>query len=178
MLACCVPVQGNEIKSPLLLGRTGNDRISVGSAQRLRCVRQKTWISGQDNSLFGRFWDACHADGTVENLKESAAPCVTKAPIIGVSCVEKDPSNRAFDFLIAAEGAQAEHLESYRVPACTWAIFRNRGTLPMALVDAEMYAFTQWLPKSGYVHAFAPELEVYPEDGSVEFWLPVMEDQK
>lgn len=141
------------------------------------CVRGKrTWISGQDNSLFGRFWDACHADGTVDALKAAAKPEITNAPIMGISCVEKDPMNRAFDFLIAAEGAQVECLESYRVPACTWAIFRNRGTLPMALVDAEIYAFTGWLPQSGYVHALAPELEVYPADGSVEFWLPITEE--
>lgn len=136
---------------------------------------KKTWISGQDNGLFGRFWEECHADGTVDILKATAKPEITKAPIIGISCVEKDPANRAFDFLIAAEGAQAENLENDTVPACTWAIFRNKGALPVALVDAEMYAFTQWLPQSGYVHAFAPELEVYPEDGTVEFWLPVME---
>lgn len=138
---------------------------------------KRTWISGQDNSLFGRFWDACHADGTVDILKSLAKPEITNAPILGVSCVEKDPSNRAFDFFIAAEGAQAQGYESYTVPGGTWAIFRNRGELPMALVNAEMYAFTQWLPESGYVHAFAPELEVYPSDGSVEFWLPVMEEK-
>lgn len=136
---------------------------------------KRTWISGQDNSLFGRFWDVCHDDGTVDMLKAAAKPEITKAPIIGVSCVEKDPGNRAFDFYIAAEGAQVPGYECYTVPSCTWAIFRNRGKLPKSLVDAEMYAFTQWLPQSGYVHAPAPELEVYPEDGSVEFWLPIME---
>lgn len=136
---------------------------------------KRTWISGQDNSLFGRFWDACHGDGTVELLKASAKPEITKAPVIGISCVEKDPGNRAFDFCIAAEGAQVPGCESYTVSPCTWAIFRNRGKLPKSLVDAEMFAFTQWLPQSGYVHAPVPELEVYPEDGSVEFWLPIME---
>lgn len=30
---------------------------------------KKTWISGQDNSLFGRFWEVCHTDGTVDALK-------------------------------------------------------------------------------------------------------------
>ena len=45
----------------------------------------------------------------------------------------------------------------------------------MSLVSAEMYAFMEWLPKSGYIHAFAPELEVYlaNEKDSVEFWLPI-----
>ena len=136
---------------------------------------KRTWISGQDNSLFGRFWNACHDDETVDMLKAAAKPEITKAPIIGVSCVEKDPGDRAFDFYIAAEGAQVPGYESYTVLPYTWAIFRHRGKLPKSLVDAEMYAFTQWLPQSGYVHAHAPELEVYPEDGSVEFWLPIIE---
>lgn len=55
---------------------------------------KKTWISGQDNSLFGRFWEECHADGTVDALKSAAKPEIAKAPTIGVSCVEKDPANR------------------------------------------------------------------------------------
>ena len=134
---------------------------------------KSSWICGQDNSLFGDFWRECHADGTVAALKASANPKVTKADVLGVSRVEKDPKKRAFFFMIAGEGAQLEGGDTYTVPAATWAIFRNRGQLPMALVDAEMEAFMKWLPTSGYEHDFAPELEVYLPDGSVEFWLPV-----
>jgi AraC family transcriptional regulator len=58
-------------------------------------------------------------------------------------------------------------------------VFENRGALPFALIDSEMYAFREWLPNSGYDHANAPEMEVYPIDHStlggtlVEFWLPI-----
>lgn len=136
---------------------------------------KKTWISGQDNSLFAKFWDTCEKDGTVKLLKSLADPAITQAAIIGVSRVEDDPTNRAFDFYIASECAQAPGCESFTVPACTWAIFRNTGKPPMALVDAEMEAFMKWLPNSCYEHANAPEMEVYKQDGSVEFWLPVRE---
>ena len=71
-------------------------------------------------------------------------------------------------------------LESYQVPAATWAVFRNPGPMPGALIAAEMYAFTEWLPASGYRHAPAPELEVYLPEAVVrasgvlcEFWLPI-----
>ena len=65
-------------------------------------------------------------------------------------------------------------LESYTVPATTWAIFECHGKLPEAIVASEMYAFGEWLPSSGYVHALAPEMEVYPpRDGYCEFWLPI-----
>ena len=142
---------------------------------------QKTWISGQDNEQFGVFWRESHENGLIDTLRElrdhTPGP-VTKSLVFGVSCVEKDPSDRAFDFFIAAEimGKDiAEDLAHYTVPACKWAIFTNKGDLPMSLIDAEMYAFMEWLPSSAFKHANAPELEVYPaqDDALVEFWLPI-----
>ena len=46
----------------------------------------------------------------------------------------------------------------------------------MALIRAEMEAFMNWLPSSGYIHDNRPEIEVYPEGTGVyvEFWLPIM----
>lgn len=144
---------------------------------------EKTWITGQDNAQFGAFWDRAHRGGLIERLRAQnggEAGAVTKATTFGVSCVEKNPNDRAFYFYIAAEyTAQGiktpDQLESYEIPACTWAVFSNRGELPMSLVNAEMYAFMEWLPASGYAHALAPELEVYPAHDSklVEFWLPI-----
>lgn len=109
-----------------------------------------TWISGQDNQQFDDFWTLCHQDGTVNALKASAKPEVTHASVIGVSRVEKDPSNRAFDFMIAAEGAQLDGGDSYTVPACTWAVFHNQDNSVTALLDAEMECFMHWLPASPY----------------------------
>ena len=45
----------------------------------------------------------------------------------------------------------------------------------MALIRAEMEAFMNWLPSSGYIHDNRPEIEVYPEGTGVyvEFWLPI-----
>ena len=47
-------------------------------------------------------------------------------------------------------------------------------------MEAEIYAFTQWLPASGFSHALAPEMEVYlptrenGDEGGCEFWLPIV----
>lgn len=142
---------------------------------------KKCSISGQDNSQFESFWELSHKDGTVDELKEKSSnpnTNCTKSRIMGVSRVEKDPSNRAFDFYIAAECPIAEGYETFEIPKAMWAIFRNTGDVKIsALVDAEMYAFMEWLPKSDYVHAEAPELEVYPynDNNAVEFWLPITE---
>ena len=142
---------------------------------------KKCWVSGQDTEIFGDFWEESHKNGLVQRLKEMAGKqggTVTGSQVLGVSCVEKDPACRAFDFFIAAEAGDSlppQDLESYAVPECLWAIFSNRGAPPRALVEAEMYAMLEWLPASPYRHAHGPELEVYPLEDSrrVEFWLPL-----
>lgn len=149
-------------------------------------VGKKVWISGQDTSLFGRFWDQCRADGSLARLEQfhGAQPGPhTNGVTLGISCVEKDPANRAFYYMIAVETPEApDDLETYQVPAAQWAVFECRGAIPDALVEAEIYAFTQWLPGSGYVHAPAPEMEVYPPTASqdspcCEFWLPIEKEK-
>ena len=149
-------------------------------------IGKKTWISGQDNALFGRFWEQCRAEGLFEVFRQinglQAGP-QTRGVTLGVSCVEKDPQNRAFYYLIAIEKLQdcsVTGLESYSVPASQWAVFECHGKVPQAIVEAEIYAFTQWLPASEFVHANAPEMEVYPpeskgdsDDNYCEFWLPI-----
>ena len=138
----------------------------------------KTWISGQDNSQFAAFWADCEQKGIVEKLKAlSSDPTQnqTHSRILGVSRVENDPNDRAFDFYIASENSGGEGLETFTVEGGEWAIFERNSKSPMALIDAEMEAFMHWLPESGYVHDNRPELEVYPEGTGVyvEFWLPI-----
>ena len=148
-------------------------------------VGVKTWIGGtNDSEAFGRFWDECKNNGILDELSQVSGGRPgpqTGSMFLGLSAVDKDPSNRAFDFYAAVEGsaeAAESRFEHYPVPAATWAVFRTSGAMPDALIEAEMYAFRDWLPDSGYIHANAPELEVYPPSqlagGTlVEFWLPV-----
>lgn len=138
----------------------------------------KTWISGQDNSRFATFWADCEQKGIVERLKSlSSDPQQnqTHSRIIGVSRVENDPNNRAFDFYIVSESTGGKGLETFTIAGGDWAIFEGNGNTPMALIDAEMEAFMHWLPESGYVHDSRPEMEVYLEGTGVyvEFWLPI-----
>jgi AraC family transcriptional regulator len=151
-------------------------------------VGKKTWISGQDNSLFGQFWEQCAEEGLFEVFKQinglQPGP-QTRGVTLGVSCVEQDPAKREFYYLIATENPRdctPAGLESYQVPASQWAVFECRGKVPDSIVQAEIYAFTEWLPASGYIHESAPEIEVYPpesdgssDDNYCEFWLPIRE---
>jgi AraC family transcriptional regulator len=153
------------------------DRPAFGVAGR------STWIDGPDNEQFGRFWLDCGADGTFDRFHavSGLAPGPqTQGHVLGISRVEADPSNRSFGFMVAVEvpeGVDTGDLELYTVPAARWAIFEAHGSVPEALVTAEIYAFSEWLPASGYVHALAPEMEVYPPSPDAEpyceFWLPL-----
>lgn len=139
----------------------------------------KTWISKVED--FQNFWSKCHEDDTISTLKSFGnhnAGVFTQSLIFGVSRVENDPNNRDFYFYIATEyaGNGNKDFETFTIPASQWAIFESKGDVLTALFEAEMYAFKEWLPSSGYIHANAPELEVYPVRDSqiVEFWLPII----
>lgn len=152
--------------------------VRIEQHPAFRVAGEKTYINGQDNAQFAEFWQKSHANGLIDRLRALSAKRksgITRSDVIGVSRVEQDPKCRAFDFWIVAECDTDCGLDSFVIPACRWAIFSNRGDMPMALVDAEIYAFTKWLPASDYAHAHAPEIEVYPKncEGAVEFWLPI-----
>jgi AraC family transcriptional regulator len=143
-------------------------------------VGLETWISGQDNEIFGRFWDQCQQDGSLDVLRQISGLQVgrhTQGFMLGVSRVEQDPSNRDFYYMIAVEKPEGSVVpngfEVYRVPKAQWAAFECRGQRPESIIQTEMYAFLQWLPSSGYEHALAPEMEVYLAGDACEFWLPI-----
>jgi AraC family transcriptional regulator len=150
-------------------------------------IGKKTWISGQDNELFGQFWVRCQEEKLFEQFEQLSnhrPGQKTGSSVLGISCVEKDPANRAFYYMIAIENqdTQSQDLELYHVPASRWAIFECIGKIPEAIVNSEIIAFTEWLPSSAYEHAKAPEMEVYfqgsdgmSEDSYCEFWLPITE---
>jgi AraC family transcriptional regulator len=149
-------------------------------------VGKKTWIAGPDNESFGRFWAECAAQGVMARLEQLSGfrpGAQTGGISLGVSRVEQNPAKRAFHYMIAVErpaGVAVSDLECYEVPASQWAVFECRGQVPQGIVAAEMYAFMEWLPMSGFVHALAPEMEVYlPGDSTrpdyvCEFWLPII----
>lgn len=145
-------------------------------------VGKQVWIGAQDNDLFGRFWQQCREEGlfqVFDQLTSLLPGTVTNGVTLGISHVEADPSKREFFYQIAVEYPQSEipvGLVACIVPAAHWAVFECRGPLPGSIVEAEMFAFFHWLPASGYTHALAPEMEVYPPHDNneyAEFWLPI-----
>jgi AraC family transcriptional regulator len=113
-----------------------NDRIVEKPA--FDVIGRKTFISGQDNELFGKLWAQCTEEGlfeTFELLSQNQPGMQTKSSVLGISCVEKDPDNRAFYYLIGIEKPvlksdseqKADELETYHVPASRWAVFECKG---------------------------------------------------
>ena len=142
---------------------------------------RQTWISGPNNDEFGAFWGKSRSDGFLERLSRLSgmnAGAQTGGVLLGISRVEADPAKRDFFYMIAVElpveAVIPADFEYFSVPASTWAVFECRGPVPDAIVQAEMFAFMEWLPASGCEHNLAPEMEVYSADqGYTEFWLPV-----
>ncbi len=156
--------------------------VSIQTKSEFHVIGVKTWISGADNSLFAEFWRKCHADGAIEQItkfnkeKESS---VTKSAVLGLSCTENDPSVRSFYFYIGVETNEEKnqgYFEVVKVRSYTWAIFSSEGNDINALMDCEMYAWMDWLPKNDvYIHHNGPELEVYFQENKIEYWIPVRE---
>lgn len=155
----------------------------------------KTWISGQDNQLFGRFWKQCQDSGLLEKIQSTrdqtrpGGDPQTGGVVLGISWIEgNNPDKRSFYYMIAAETAPcSEHdpeaepqaagenpveqpvsfcLENAVIPEGLWAVFPCIGSIPDSIMHAEMYAFNEWLPNSAYRHAGTVEMEVYLPGGA------------
>lgn len=154
--------------------------VRIETKKAFHIIGQKTYITELEQ--FSEFWKKSNESGLIEKLngihKQFDSP-VTKGTHIGLSCTEKDPENRDFNFFISVEYPENESpdgiLEVHSVKAYKWAIFSKQSTEISALFDCEMYAFKEWLPESEYKHDFGPEMEVYHHD-KIEFWLPIIEE--
>jgi AraC family transcriptional regulator len=96
-------------------------------------------------------------------------------------CKDFDQQMQTFDYCIGVDDTGQDSLESFQIPATTWAIFTSVGALPDAIQDVTKRAYNDWFPTSNFEHAGTPELEVYlPGDPSqadyrCEVWVPVIE---
>lgn len=134
-----------------------------------------TMVNGENFKQIPEFWDDCMKDGSYQWLK-------SKAGNLGVLGICKDFGDNEFNYMIGVEEIKDTLPRGYissTIPAATWAVFESVGALPDAIQDLNRRIFTEWMPSTGYQHACAPELEVYPEgdlhssDYKCEIWIPV-----
>ena len=117
------------------------------------------------------FWAKASMDGTVQRL----VGMIENLGLLGISTCNNTDEWR---YYIAVETTkEADDMEEYIVPACTWAIFSKEGPIS-GMQELENQIVTEWLPTSGYEYADAPDIEVYYNPDSVnakyEVWIPVI----
>jgi len=153
--------------------------IEIIKKDAFRIIGVKTWIPGTDNQAFAEFWQTSQRNGTIDRIKpyRKTTEGITNSDMIGLSCTENDPNVREFFFFICVETDQREpvaHLELHDINAYVWAIFSAEGSDIHALMECEMYAWKEWLPKNGtYCHDNGPEMEVYLSTNRIEYWIPI-----
>ncbi len=144
----------------------------MGKAERV------TTVDGKNLEMIPKLWEEANKDGTCEQLGRFAKAL----GLLGV-CMDFDHEGEAFTYVIAVEKTQEEVLAGCvekEIPAATWAIFESVGPIPQAIQDIWERVFTEWFPATGYEHAAAPVLEVYPlgnttdEDYKCEVWVPIV----
>lgn len=151
-------------------------RIIKQEAFRIVGVREPLLPDFEDSfRRVPEFWGEAAGVRTIPRLclLMDAAP----KGILGVSTCMPDAENYYY-IAVASTRPAPEGMHEYVVPACTWAVFPGRGSMPAAMQELQKRVVSEWLPGSGYEWGQAPDLEVYLDDGlsgesSFEVWLPV-----
>ncbi|WP_282198119.1 AraC family transcriptional regulator [Collibacillus ludicampi] len=124
-----------------------------------------------------RFWEECLRNGTTDKLGSIS----TDGNLLGI-CMDMQPDQEVFTYMIATRTDLTTPSEGFflrTIPASTWAIFTSVGPIPSAIQNVFGRIFQEWFPSTGYEHAEAPELEVYPpgdttaDDYRCEVWIPM-----
>lgn len=122
-------------------------------------------------------WQEAAENGTLQRL----VSMINSEPqgILGVSvCLENEPWRY---YISAASDCPAEGLDSYIVPAASWAVFAGEGR-GSSIQELERRILTEWLPSSGYEYGVGPDIEVYLNDdmehARYEVWIPVVKAGK
>ncbi|MFD2044260.1 GyrI-like domain-containing protein [Ornithinibacillus salinisoli] len=139
---------------------------------------QVTTRDGENLRRIPEFWQETNTSQFGEELEKASGPM----GVLGV-CMEFDSQQDLFTYFIAVEKndeAPADWEEKV-IPASTWAVFEAVGPLPGSIQKVWERIFSEWFPSTGYEHANAPEMEVYPIEGKVddddhrcEVWIPIM----
>jgi len=147
-------------------------------------VREFTTIQNENFVKIPKFWNEFNATEEAKKLYgllEAKQGPVTGKTVLGICIGDVDAVNFKYGIGIEkASGKSLEGFETIRIPEETWAVFDSIGPMPDALQDVTRKIFSEWFPSTGFEHASAPELEVYP-DGDLQgknyhcqVWIPVI----
>ncbi|MED3561998.1 GyrI-like domain-containing protein [Bacillus xiapuensis] len=153
--------------------------IEKGPFQIVGIKRKFSTVNGENLLGIPKLWDEMNTDGTSERLYELNNGSIKG--VLGVCVSDSSQQPNEMDYWVAAEyeGPVPEGFINFEIPASKWVVFEVRGAMPHAMQNAWKQIFTEWFTTSGFKHADAPEMEVYPggdpssDDYYSEIWLPV-----
>ena len=122
------------------------------------------------------YWNEMNKNGKVGHL---CSMMDNQIPgLLGICCSGDNETSWKYYIAIVHKGGTPEGMESYMVPASTWAIFPGQGEMPQVIQGLEKQILSEWLPTSGFEFGTAPDIEVYlsedPKDQRFEVWVPLL----
>lgn len=133
---------------------------------------------GENMVKIPAFWNEISQNGTMDKIL--SLPGIKE---LTGACIMDDPKATVFTYAAAGffeSPIEAPGFTSWNVGPQTWAVFEVVGQMPQAIQDVWQRIFAEWFPATGFEHANAPELEVYPPgdttapDYRCEIWIPVV----
>ena len=130
-----------------------------------------------------KFWDKCHADGTINELYRYAKGSkIFGQAILGICEENTCEGAKDFPYSIGAEYCGGDVPKDFvvkAVPKFTWAIFKCTGAMPNGIQDGWHKIYTEFFPTSEYKPISLIDFEVYPDgdmsskDYISEIWTPI-----
>lgn len=152
-------------------------RIEKKEAMRVIGITRHFTAPENDPSDVGVFWNELFEKGMFEKIAELS----NKEPK-GVHGFMQVIDDRHVDYMIATitDDKVPEGLEEKLIPASTWAIFEQIGSVQASMAKMWQQIFEEWLPSTAYEHAGTTEIECFcysgdrrENDFKYEIWIPV-----
>ena len=125
---------------------------------------------------YAAFWSDCHRAGLYQKLfRDAGGVGDPDKEVLGVGLVNAMGNYEAMgDYMIfafAREGCRTQGYKTVQVPASAWAVFRGREAKDPGKQVSGLFrqAYKEWLPRSGYVRAAGPDIEIYSITDSGKF---------
>ncbi|WP_324824758.1 AraC family transcriptional regulator [Sinanaerobacter sp. ZZT-01] len=128
------------------------------------------------------FWDASRNDGTIQKLCEFCVGTELDNLILGICYGDNCDNTKEFSYSIATGYNGNPVPDGFRVnqiKSSTWAIFKCKGAMPIAIQNMWHRIYTEFFPTSDYIPKNEVDFEVYPDgdmnsqDYESEIWIAV-----
>lgn len=154
-------------------------KYRVEKREEMRIVGMMRHFRAPENGPqdVGTFWNELFGNGRYEKLVE-----LSNGQPTGVHGFMHVLDDIRVDYMIAAitDKAVPEGMQEQIIPASTWAVFEQTGSVQSSMSEMWRMIFEEWLPATEYEHAGTAEIECFCHSGDrrkndfrYEIWIPV-----